>query len=75
MELQILERLKRKRKHNEAMQDLEDHFRLSYREIDEANPGSYFFLSSSVLHFCFRLLYAVWDLFISYFFLISFFAF
>ena len=68
MGLQILKRLKRNRKYKEAMQYLEDHFRLSYREVDEANAESYFFLSIRFFHFCFRLLNAVWGRFISYFF-------
>ena len=35
--LQTLKGFKRKRKY-EAMQDLEDHFRLSYREVGEVAP-------------------------------------
>ena len=33
-----IRRFKSKRKYNEAMQDLEYHFRLSYREFDEVVP-------------------------------------
>ena len=38
MGLQILEGSKNIYIYNEAMQDLEDHFRLSYREFDEVVP-------------------------------------
>ena len=36
--LQIFEGFKRKRKYNDVMQDLEDLFRLSNREVDEVVP-------------------------------------
>ena len=39
MELQTLEGFKKKKKmYNEAMRGIEDHFRLSYREVDEVFP-------------------------------------
>ena len=38
MGLQTLEGFNRKNTYNEAMQGLEDHFRLSYREVDEVFP-------------------------------------
>ena len=38
MEFPILGGFRRKRKYNEAMQEVEYHFHLSYKEVDEVVP-------------------------------------